>query len=105
MLSFHITDRRKNPSGKNLNNRKRFIDRVKKNIDLSKGLKKRGIEDQSDEEVSISRDGIEEPSFQYDRKNGGIWDHILPGNKEYNVGDTIARPDGGGHEGSPDGEG
>jgi uncharacterized sporulation protein YeaH/YhbH (DUF444 family) len=108
MLSFHITDRRKNPSGKNLNNRKRFIDRVKKNIDVTKGLKKRGIDDQSDEEVSVSRDGIKEPSFQYDRKNGGIWDHILPGNKEYNVGDTIARPPGGaggGHEGSPDGEG
>lgn len=109
IVSFHITDRRKNPSGKNLNNRKRFIDRVKKSIDVSKGLKKRGIGDESEEEVTISKDGIEEPQFQYDRENGGIWDHILPGNKEYTVGDTIPRPrggqGGGGSQGSPDGEG
>lgn len=109
LTTFHITDRRKNPSGKSTGNRKRFIDRVKKNIDISKGLKDRKISDQSEEEVSISRDGIEEPQFQYDYKNGGIWDHILPGNKHYQPGDGIQRPreggGGGGSQGSPDGDG
>ena len=108
LTSFNITDRRLNPSGKSSSDRKRFIDRVKKSIDISKGLKKRGVGDESEEEVSISRDGIEEHHFQYDRKSGGIWDHILPGNKEYSVGDKIPRPKeggGAGTQGSPDGEG
>jgi uncharacterized protein len=108
-ISFHIVDRRLNPSGKNSNNRRRFIDRVKKNIDVSKGLQKRGIGDESEEEVTISKDGIEEPSFQYDYETGGVWDRVFPGNKEYNVGDSIPRPrkDGGGkgRNGSTDGDG
>jgi uncharacterized sporulation protein YeaH/YhbH (DUF444 family) len=109
MLAFNVTDRRSN-SGKNLNNRQRFMERVKKKIEhsVTKGLGKRGIEDQGEAEVSISRDGIDEPQFQYDRKKG-VWDHLLPGNKHYNVGDGIPRPQegggGGGSEASPDGDG
>ena len=107
MMKFGITDRRKNPSGKSLGNRKRFIDRVKKNIDVSKGLKERKISDTGDQEVTINKDGIEEHHFHYDRKSGN-WDHLLPGNKKYNVGDGIPRPDGGagkGNQGSTDGDG
>ena len=52
--------------------------------------------------------GVHEPSFRRS-SSGGIRDHLLPGNKEYIAGDTIARPPGGGggsgSEGSPDGEG
>lgn len=109
MLAFNVTDRRLN-SGKNLNNRQRFLERVKKKIEnsVTKGLGKRGIEDQSEAEVSISTDGIDEPQFHYDRKKG-VWDHMLPGNKDYNVGDAIPRPreggSGGGSEGSSDGDG
>jgi len=108
--SFNITDRRKNPGGKSLSNRQRFIDKIKKNIDLSKGLKKRDISDKSNEEVSISKDSIDEPSFQYDKTGNGGWDYVLPGNKKYNPGDSIPRPEknggnGSGSEGSPDGEG
>lgn len=90
MMNFGITDRRKNPSGKSLGNRKRFIDRVKKNIDVSKGLKERKISDTGDQEVTINKDGIEEHHFHYDRKKGN-WDYLLPGNKKYNVGDGIPR--------------
>lgn len=109
MLSFNITDRRLNPSGKNLNNRQRFLERVKKKISssVSKGLQKRRIEDSGDAEISISTDGIEEPTFVYDADHG-VWDHLLPGNHDYNVGDTIPRPPEGGGRGSkgaPDGEG
>ncbi len=110
IVSFHITDRRLNPSGKNLSNRQRFLDRVKKKIEnsVAKGLKERGVNDQSEAEVNISRDGIEEPHFQYDSETG-VWDYLLPGNKEYQVGDEIERPDkgggSGGYEGSADGEG
>jgi uncharacterized sporulation protein YeaH/YhbH (DUF444 family) len=49
-----------------------------------------------------------EPSFRRGRA-GGMREHVLPGNKEYNEGDTIARPPQGGggrgSEGATDGDG
>lgn len=109
MLRFTITDRRLNPTGKSLPNRQRFMERVKHAVReaANRQIKGRNIEDQSDTEVSISRDGIDEPNFEYDIKKG-IWDYVLPGNKDYTVGDTIERPPEGGGRGSggsPDGEG
>jgi len=110
LFKFSITDRRLNPGGKSLANRRRFLDRVKHSVRdaANQQIKGRGIQDQSDAEVSISRDGIEEPQFHYDRKQG-IWDMVLPGNRDYIVGDTIPKPpDGGGSggsQGSPDGDG
>lgn len=110
MFKFSITDRRLNPSGKSLSNRQRFLERVKHSVRdaANRQIKGRKIEDSSETEVSISRDGIEEPNFVYDRKQG-IWDVVLPGNREYIVGDTIPKPpssgSGGGTQGSPDGDG
>lgn len=108
--NFHITDRRLNPQGKSLNNRKRFVERVKASVKAAanKQIKNRSIQDQSDVEVSVTRDGIEEPQFHYSRDNGS-WDHVLPGNTDYTVGDTIPRPKQGGggrgNQGSADGDG
>lgn len=97
MFKFNITDRRLNPHGKSLNNRQRFVERVKGAVKTAadKQVKSRSLQDKSDAEVSVSRDGIAEPQFQYSTDTGG-WDYILPGNHEYNVGDTIQRPPGGG---------
>src|ERR1700722_1705881 len=59
-------------------------------------------------EVVLPAQGVHEPQFRRS-SNGGLRDHLLPGNKEYIAGDTIPRPrggeGGGGSEGSPDGEG
>ena len=59
-------------------------------------------------EVTLPVHGVHEPSFHRSRQ-GGVREYVLPGNKEYNEGDTIARPPGGaggrGNEGSPDGDG
>ena len=110
MFKFSITDRRLNPGGKNLTNRQRFLERVKHSVReaANKQIKGRQIQDQSDTEVSISPDGIEEPTFVYDGKQG-IWDVVLPGNREYIVGDTISKPrgdaGGSGTQGRPDGDG
>ena len=56
---------------------------------------------------AIPLHGIREPTFHHGE--GGIRDHVLPGNKEYRAGDEIPRPPsgggGGGSEGSPDGSG
>lgn len=110
MLRFNITDRRLNPHGKSLNNRQRFVERVKAAVKTAanKQVKNRTLEDKSDAEVSVSKDGITEPQFHYDT-NHGDWDYVLPGNHDYVMGDAIARPPkgggGSGTSGSPDGEG
>jgi hypothetical protein len=108
---MHIVDRRLNPSGKNLANRQRFMRRAKAQIRkaVHESSGSRSIKD-ADEggEVVLPAQGVHEPSFRRS-SNGGIRDHLLPGNKEYIAGDTIQRPPGGaggsGSEGSPDGEG
>jgi uncharacterized protein len=109
MFKFNISDRRLNPHGKSLSNRQRFVERVKGAVKIAanKQIKNRSIEDKSDTEVGVSRDGIDEPQFRYSTDSGN-WDYVLPGNHEYNVGDTIPRPPSGGgrgSEGAPDGEG
>ncbi len=107
---MQILDRRLNPSGRSLPNRQRFLRRAKALVQdaVRDASAKRGIRS-ADEggEVSIPLHGIREPTFHHG--DGGIRDHVLPGNKEYRAGDEIPRPPsgggGGGSEGSPDGSG
>lgn len=109
-MSFSIIDRRKNPKSKSLSNRQRFIERVKKQVKSSadRKLGSRSITDSGDNDISISRDGIDEPVFHHDGKSGD-YDYVLPGNQDYVPGDKIKKPQGGsgqrGREGSEDGEG
>lgn len=98
MASFFIIDRRLNPKGKSLANRQRFIRRTKDQIReaLRDSITKRKITDtETGETISIPARGIAEPRFRH-KANGGQRDHVLPGNKEYAVGDTLPRPKGGG---------
>jgi uncharacterized sporulation protein YeaH/YhbH (DUF444 family) len=102
-----IVDRRLNPGGKSLANRQRFMRRAKalirKAVHESSGERSIKDADQAGE-VSLPMHGVHEPSFRRGR-SGGIRDHVLPGNKDYNEGDTIARPpSGGGGRGSEGGE-
>lgn len=108
---MHIVDRRLNPGGKSLANRQRFIRRarsmIKKSVHEASGG--RSIKDgDAGGELVLPAQGVREPSF-HRSSSGGIRDHLLPGNKEYVVGDEFPRPEGGGgsggSEGSPDGEG
>jgi uncharacterized sporulation protein YeaH/YhbH (DUF444 family) len=104
-----IVDRRLNPGGKSLANRQRFLRRAKDMIReaVRNSAGERSLKDlERGAEVTIPASGVREPQFH--RAAGGLRDHVLPGNKEYLEGDTIARPEGGGgagHEGSADGEG
>jgi len=96
-----IIDRRLNPKGKSLGNRQRFINRARKQLRRAIGdrIRSRSIADSgSGEEVVISSDGIHEPHFTHDPA-AGRRDHVLPGNKEFVVGDRIRRPVGGGGRG------
>ena len=94
---MNIVDRRSNPSGKNLGNRRRFIERARAEVKgaVLDALRKRKISDnESGEKVSIPTRGVDEPSFRHSRQ-GGRRDYLVPGNKDHIVGDEIARPKGG----------
>ena len=110
-MSKYIIDRRKNPKGKSISNRQRFIRRAKKHLSerIHKNVVKRSITDKGEENISIPTDGIQEPSFNHDSTTGD-YDFVLPGNKEFIKGDTIGKPPkgaggGGGGDASDDGSG
>ena len=110
-MSKYIIDRRKNPKGKSISNRQRFIRRAKKHLSerIHKNVVKRSITDKGEENISIPTDGIQEPSFNHDSATGD-YDFVLPGNKEFIKGDTIGKPPkgaggGGGGEASDQGSG
>jgi uncharacterized sporulation protein YeaH/YhbH (DUF444 family) len=108
---MHIVDRRLNPKAKSLGNRQRFLRRARGEIReaVRESLKRRKVaEVDGGENIKIRTKGLKEPSFRPGR-NTGERDFVLPGNREYSVGDTIRKPEGGGGgrgaKGSPDGEG
>lgn len=107
---MHIIDRRLNPKAKSLGNRQRFIRRARDEIRnaVSEALKKRKISEvESGERIRIRSKSLNEPSFRLGKD--GSRDFVLPGNKEFVVGDTIPKPPegggGGGGRGAPDGHG
>src|SRR5688572_2604787 len=108
---MHIIDRRLNPKAKSLGNRQRFIRRAKEEIReaISDALRKRKISEiDSGEKIKIRSKSLNEPAFRLG-KDSGKRDMVLPGNQDFVVGDTIAKPPSGGgrggERGSPDGHG
>ena len=109
---LYIVDRRKNPKGKSLGNRQRFMRRAKAQIKkaVEDTIRTRGITDiNSGDSITIPGKTLHEPGFHHARR-GGDRNYVLPGNKKIVPGDRIARPqsgDGGagGSQASPDGEG
>lgn len=108
---MNIVDRRLNPQGKSLPNRRRFIRRAR--AELTDAVRKvtgeRAISDLGGaEEVRVRTDRLREPQLRHAPETGER-DHVLPGNREYEEGDRIKRPqgEGGGRgsEASEDGEG
>jgi uncharacterized protein len=103
---MYIIDRRLNPGGKSLANRQRFLRRAKAQIQraVRQTAGDRDITDlERGGEVTIPADGVREPSFRRSGE-GGVHDHILPGNKRFVEGDTIDRPPGGGGGSSAGGD-
>jgi uncharacterized sporulation protein YeaH/YhbH (DUF444 family) len=106
---MEIIDRRLNPGGKSLANRQRFLRRAQAAVQraVRDSAIERGIQDlEAGGEVSIPLDGVREPGFRR-TPSGGHHDHVLPGNKTYIEGDTVARPEaqGGGNGSGTDGGG
>jgi len=95
---MNIVDRRPNPKGKSLGNRRRFIERARAEVKgaVLDALRKRKISEiDGSETVSIPTRGIDEPSF-HQASTGGDRYYVVPGNKHHIVGDQIDRPRGGG---------
>ncbi|MBI5165458.1 MAG: YeaH/YhbH family protein [Magnetospirillum sp.] len=108
---MNFIDRRLNPKGKSLANRQRFLRRARQQIlkAVREASGDRSITDiAGGERISIPMDGLKEPAFRR-AVQGGMRDHVVPGNKDYVEGDLIPKPPsnegGSGSEGSPSGEG
>ena len=96
----YLIDRRLQGKNKSAINRERFLRRYKSQIKdaVGRAIKGRSITDiESGEKVSIPVKDVGEPSFGH--AHGGVWETINPGNQEYQKGDKIARPKGGGGAG------
>jgi uncharacterized sporulation protein YeaH/YhbH (DUF444 family) len=95
-----LIDRRPNAKGKSTVNRQRFLRRYKTQIKkaISEQISERSITDiNAGESVSIPTRDISEPTFRNDQ--GGVREGIFPGNKEFDRGDRIKRPQGGAGQG------
>lgn len=94
---MHLIDRRLNGRNKSAVNRERFIRRYKDHIRRAvKGMvADRSIKDMvQGGEVKVPAKDISEPGFRYGQ--GGDWETVHPGNKEFVRGDRVQRPNGGG---------
>jgi uncharacterized sporulation protein YeaH/YhbH (DUF444 family) len=101
----YIVDRRLNGKNKSMVNRQRFLRRYKSHIKkaVTDAVNKRSITDiERGENISIPTRDITEPVFSH--APGGNRNRVLPGNKEFNAGDRVARPPSGGGNGSGDGK-
>jgi uncharacterized sporulation protein YeaH/YhbH (DUF444 family) len=90
-----IIDRRLNPKDKALRNRQKFIQRSKEQIKeaVKEAIDNGKITDiETDgKKTKIKVKGISEPTFGIDHKTGDK-KYVLPGNKDYVVGDKSPKP-------------
>jgi uncharacterized sporulation protein YeaH/YhbH (DUF444 family) len=109
---MNIVDRRLNPKGKSLSNRRRFIRRAKQELTeaVRKATGERSVSDTgNDSQIWVKADRLKEPQIRHSG-DMGTRDHVLPGNKHYEEGDRLKRPEkqggnGAGSEGAEDGGG
>ena len=100
----YIIDRRLNSKDKSAVNRQRFLKRYKKHIKraVSDAVTKRSITDmERGENIGIPQKDIQEPTFGHGQ--GGVRSRVLPGNREFNAGDKLKRPEGEGGGGAGNG--
>jgi uncharacterized sporulation protein YeaH/YhbH (DUF444 family) len=108
---MNIIDRRLNPQGKSLPNRRRFIRRAKQELTeaVRKTTAERSISDLGgDEKIWVRTNRLKEPQLRHSPTLGQR-DHVLPGNKQFEEGDRLKRPSakagGRGSQASDSGEG
>jgi uncharacterized sporulation protein YeaH/YhbH (DUF444 family) len=104
-----IVDRRLNGKNKSAVNRRKFIHRFRSQIKkaVADAINERSVTDlDKGEKVSIPAKDTSEPFFRHGQE--GYRERVHPGNREFQQGDRIARPESGsgrGNEASDSGEG
>lgn len=93
----NIIDRRLNSRDKNLTNRQKFLERAQGQIKkaVEDAIANGNIGDINSKKVNVPVKGINEPTFSHDYQTGNK-QYVVPGNKDYVVGDTIDKPESGG---------
>ena len=97
----YVIDRRLNGKNKSTVNRQRFLRRYREHIKkaVEEAVSRRSITDmEHGEQISIPGRDIDEPVLHHGR--GGRQTVVHPGNKQFNAGDHVQRPQGGGGQGS-----
>lgn len=115
-MAYVIIDRRKNDKKKSATNRARYVRRVREQVKeaVKEIIRDGSIQDNLNggtKKVKVNKKGLTQPEFQHDA-HGGVRDRVLPGNKEFQQGDRLPKPEAGGgkggkggSKGSPDGDG
>ena len=101
----HFIDRRLNSKNKSTVNRQRFLKRYKSQLKraVADAVNRRSITDiEGGERVGIPSKDISEPIFHHGP--GGTRDMVHPGNKQFQSGDRVQRPESGGGGGSGQGK-
>lgn len=95
-------DRRLNPKDKNIGNRQRFLRRAREEFKrmVDERVRSGKIADMdSAHKATMPVRGTDEPSFQHDPGTGQR-QFVVPGNKQFKVGDRIPKPGGSGGAGA-----
>ncbi len=101
-----VIDRRPNDRSGSAVNRERFMRRYKAQIrravtDMVAGRSIRDLDRGG--KVSIPVRDVSEPAFRHG--TGGDYEHVLPGNRHFQAGDRLPRPEGGDGDGGSGSEG
>lgn len=100
-----IIDKRKSGKNKSVENRQRFVKRYKNHIKKSIHEQDGSVTDgPSNRRVKISKKDLHEPDFNLDPSTGR-GQRVLPGNKDFGVGDRIRKPESGQGRGTSGGNG
>lgn len=94
----NIIDRRLNPRDKTLRNRQKFIQRSREEVKraVKESIDKNNIADIVNNKAKVRVKGTSEPTFRHNHKTGDKR-YVMPGNKDFVVGDRQDKPpeDGG----------
>lgn len=101
---LNIIDRRLSGKNKSIGNRERFLRRFREQIReaVRRAVSGRDVRDiEQGQDITLPRRDVSEPVFGHGP--GGQRETVHPGNRDHARGDRIARPQGGGGDGSGEG--
>lgn len=106
-MSTVVNDRLSEPADRFNTSRQRFIARNRKHVKkaVEKAISNGKISDigNGDVSVTVPKDDLRQPKIRHGK--GGVNENVVPGNKHFNGGERLPRPEGGGGGGGGAGDG